>query len=70
MKTHQICAPESNTCSNSLSPNFNTGDHSMDTYLTLPASYPEFLFREFAEYLELFKLRLAAKKQNLKTQEQ
>ena len=43
MSSYQICAyGESSKCSNSLLPtSYNTGDHSMSTYLKLPASFYE-----------------------------
>ncbi len=70
MKTYKICPPpESNSCSNSLGAGgYNTGDHSMDTYLTLPASFPEYLLRVLKDSFEMIRLKLKARSQNLQSQ--
>lgn len=61
MKTYKSCAGESPNCSNSLGAlGYNTGDHSMDIYLTLPASIPSKILKELASAIDLFKLRLKA----------
>jgi len=59
MKTYKACAGESPNCSNSLGAlGYNTGDHSMDIYLTLPASIPSKILKELTAAIELAKLRL------------
>lgn len=47
MKTYKACVGESPNCSNSLGAlGYNTGDHSMDIYLTLPASIPSKILKK------------------------
>lgn len=50
MSTYKSCAPEANTCSNSLpATSLNTGDHSMDTYITLPGSFFDRIIKDLTE---------------------
>lgn len=71
MKTYKTCSGESSNCSNSLGAlGYNTGDHSMDIYLTLPASFFERMKKELVSAFEMFKLRFEANMHNLNTEQQ
>ena len=56
MKTYKTCEGDSPNCSNSLpATSLNTGDHSMDIYITLPGSMTDRLIASVETFTETLK---------------